>query len=50
MCSRCRYIVIAVKKTEQFGHVIFLRLVEDQCNSLLPVYIGETLFGDSQCP
>lgn len=33
----------AVKRTEQYGHVIFLRLMDDQCNSLLPVYIGEQL-------
>ena len=33
-------VVTAVKRTEQYGHVIFLRLVDDLCNSLLPVYIG----------
>lgn len=31
----------AVKKTADYGHVIYLRLLEEQCSSLLPVYIGE---------
>jgi bifunctional DNase/RNase len=33
--------VDSVKRVEQYGHVIFLRLVDDQCNSLMPVYIGD---------
>ena len=31
----------AVKKTADYGHVIYLRLLEEQCSSLLPVYIGK---------
>ena len=31
----------AVKKTADYGHVIYLRLLEERCSSLLPVYIGK---------
>jgi hypothetical protein len=40
-CAPILHVADAVKKTTEHGHVIFLRLMEEQCNSLLPVYIGE---------
>ena len=42
VCTRQPHMLAhAVKKTADYGHVIYLRLLEERCSSLLPVYIGK---------